>query len=181
MNIKNSSKIKSKRLSLLIAALVIIAILVASYAFLYRPKGETKTTSPRPVTEVTSEQIQGEVTTEQSKSTALQNDADTTGNPASSKRDIEVIITSATQSGPTLQVRTLVHTIASEGSCRISLEQSGAEVFSEQSAIQALPNSTTCSGFNLDVSSLARGEVLIKVIFQTPNLSGTAQKKVVLN
>lgn len=93
-------------------------------------------------------------TVEQSSSTASTN-----GN-----QPFTTTITAANQNGNLLQIRVLIETLSTSGTCDLTLTQ-GSKSVTKSSDIQANASSSTCKGFDVAVSGLTSGvwNITIKV------------------
>lgn len=92
---------------------------------------------------------------------------------------LSVSLSSVQQNGATLQVRTLIKEMISEGTCSLLLEKDGKKV-TRSAAIQALPSSSTCKGFDVNVSDLATGKWNITVNVTSGSSSGSTKGTIAL-
>jgi len=91
------------------------------------------------------------------------------------KSIVDVIFTAANQSDSTVQIRVLISTVDSGGSCVLTLtSRSSGSVVTKQSSVQALSTTSTCQGFNIPLSELAPGIWLASILYENPNLTGSA-------
>lgn len=73
---------------------------------------------------------------------------------------LKASITAANQNDNTLQIRTLIENVSSNGTCALKLTK-GSSVVSRSAGIQALSSSSTCKGFDIPVSDLSTGQWLV--------------------
>lgn len=76
-------------------------------------------------------------------------------------------ITAANQNGTTLQIRTLVEMVSSDGTCKLTLTK-GSDVRTYTAGIQAQSSTSTCKGFDIPTSDLSAGawQVAIDITIQ---------------
>lgn len=91
---------------------------------------------------------------------------------------IPMIITAANKNGSTLQVRTLVQELLSEGSCKISLD--GPSLIEQTAEVFTASSSTTCRGFDIDTSGLAPGSYLLTITITSGQRTGSASQEIIL-
>jgi cytoskeletal protein RodZ len=65
-------------------------------------------------------------------------------------------ITAANQNGSTLQIRTLIETVSSDGTCKLMLTK-GSGTHTYTTGIQAQSSTSTCKGFDIPTSDLSAG------------------------
>ncbi len=65
-------------------------------------------------------------------------------------------ITTKSVHSDTLQIRNVINGIFSQGTCKLTLTK-GNEVVTKSADIQALPQSSTCKGFDIPLSQLSPG------------------------
>jgi hypothetical protein len=105
---------------------------------------------------------------------STQNGSSTNGN---GKKTVDLIITASAQNGSTYQVRTLVGTVTSTGTCTLTLTRGAASVV-KTAGLQATANSSTCRGFDVPVSELYPGEWQLNISFENDQLTGSASKTI---
>lgn len=91
-----------------------------------------------------------------------------------------ITITAANQNGSTLQVRTLIEQVTNQGQCTLTLSQNGNTPITNTADVQPLANSSTCKGFNIDVSSLATGKWTLAVTYQINGQKSSASQDITL-
>lgn len=93
---------------------------------------------------------------------------------------VRASITSANQNGSKLQIRTLIETLSSEGTCTLTLEKDDTKV-TRTAGIQTLANSSTCKGFDEPVANLSPGTWNASIIINLPSGEIKLTKKVTIN
>lgn len=107
-------------------------------------------------------------------------DADDTHSPSTQpgeKTAVSVNITALSQAGSTLQVRSLIETITSTGTCTLTLTKDNKTV-TKTAAVQPLANASTCQGFDIPTSELSAGTWNINLLFESETHKGTDIKTV---
>lgn len=186
-------KIKSNRISkkfIIIASIVLLVLFSSAVGAYYFIGSTASNTSPTDGSDKTNYSAP----TEEEKETGDNIKSDTvnppaTDNPKTPNKDeseddpanstVSVSITSASQNGATLQVRTLVGTVLSSGECTLRLTKSGATV-TRTAGVQALASASTCQGFDVPISELSPGEWKLNVSYKNNDLTGTAERTVAI-
>lgn len=94
------------------------------------------------------------------------------------KRVVGIAITASAQNGSTLQIRTLISTISTNGICTLTLEKSGRPTVTKTVQVQALAATSTCKGFDVPVSELANGKWKATISFSDNDLTGSVVSEV---
>jgi len=105
---------------------------------------------------------------------------DSTDNTSSPSQNLTVTITAANQNSNTLQVRALITPLIASGTCTITMTKSDQPSLSRTANIQPTSSSSTCEGFDIDISSLEKGTWNISIQVQSNNQSGSATRDVSL-
>ena len=116
------------------------------------------------------------------------NSASTVENPKSSQakepkakpgNDLTVTITSTSQTEDTVRIRTLIDTVTSTGECTLEAtnNQTSAKII-KNTDIQALPNGSTCRGFDVTKSEMTTGSWTVVVTSSIDDKSGLDKTKV---
>ena len=188
----NKKTRRIKKLTIPIIALLLIATGYGAYA---------ATTHLWPFTKQQSSQTEDTKKTDATKDDSTNNSskqntdteptADTSANPKTptqstpddpvkdaegSKSNLTVTITHIGDTGSKIQVRTNIEDITSDGSCALAISDGSGVAVTKTSGIQALPNSSTCKGFDIDKSELGSGKWTFKVIVTIDDKTGTASK-----
>lgn len=87
-------------------------------------------------------------------------------------------ITAANQVESELLVRALIQTVSKTGMCSLTISNSGGQLYSAAAGVQALPNGTTCKGFDIPLDRLAKGSITIKVDYAGGNIVASTSKSV---
>ena len=90
-----------------------------------------------------------------------------------------VTITAASVNGDLLQIRALIQGVVSSGKCQVSVKKDGQEIISETADVQPGPSSTTCRGFDLDVSDVENGALTASVNYIDGNQVSTSGEQTV--
>lgn len=91
-----------------------------------------------------------------------------------------VIITALNQTDQSLQVRTLIQSLA-EGSCSLRASGPGGQTKELTADTQVLPNGTTCKGFDIPLSELNSGEWTVAIHYTSEGAFGNAEQKITIN
>lgn len=184
MKIKHQKK--SKLLIIGIIALGVIILAAAGYFYFTGSKEQADTDNNRQTNSVD----YGPPTKEQEdagkSATNNSSDPDNVGSdrplpPApqpNGKGAVSVTITSpADQSSDPIQIRINIGAITNSGTCTLTLTKDGTRITKEV-AVQALPSSSTCKGFDIPSSSLSPGQWMASVVFTSDTLTGTATQSI---
>lgn len=166
MKIKKTTETKKK---LLTTALIIIAVgILAGGYFAYQqlakdsaPVTKNQTTSGNSST-TPNRLADSPAQTEENSKTPIKNSNDTTSANNDSQA-IQLTITVANQNGNTLQVRALINALWQNGTCTLTLTDARGAKITRDAKTQTLSNESTCAGFDIDVSKLARGVAKLEV------------------
>ena len=179
-------KVKSKKNLVLIAAATVVTItVIAAYAFYASNPSSNSSQGTANLDDATDEQRQaGLDTKEQSiqSNGAKPNSSGSDPLPEPSilpdnTKQVDVTITAANQNGNVLQVRSLISALTSTGTCTLTITQGESKV-KKESGVQSLANSTTCSGFDIPVAELQKGDALLQLNFSGDNISGSTSRTV---
>lgn len=181
---------KNTKKTLLIAfpviLLVIILLAISAYYKVgpFAPKINNAINFDKP----TSEQVDTGSQTKQ-QTIDQSNNKDNTGSdptPApqpvegSDKKTVNMEITAINQTNTALQIRTLIQTITSEGTCSLSMNGPSGKTYTSTATIQALPSSSTCKGFDVPLTELSQGVWMITVSFTNDNLATSATREITI-
>lgn len=98
----------------------------------------------------------------------------------SDKKSVHAEITAANQDESFLHVRILIQTVASNGTCNLTMTGPQDKTYTSTAAVQPLPSSSTCRGFDVPLEKLSSGTWTIKVDFNNDSLTASASKEVVI-
>jgi len=90
------------------------------------------------------------------------NSQDSGSSSSSNASNLKVQITAATVTGDTAYIRSNIDGVYQAGTCTLTLTK-GAQTLTKTAAIQALPQSSTCKGFNIPTSQLSPGAWSIRL------------------
>ena len=90
----------------------------------------------------------------------------------STKKSVQVYITASGQNNDIYQVRSLIGALMDNGTCTLVLTQ-GSKTVTKIATTQALANSSTCRGFDIQVSELSAGQWQLVLSVSSPTLTGS--------
>lgn len=93
---------------------------------------------------------------------------------------LDVTITAANQNGSVVNIRSLISTVTSNGTCTLTLTKDTSTV-TKTAGIQPLANASTCKGFDIPTSELSQGTWHISLTISSGSKTGTASGNVVVN
>lgn len=182
----NIKRIRKKRLILI---LIIVALLLGAgaatyvYGFGGSLFGWSAQDDDIDYSEPTEEQRQAG---NDAKKKTIERETDEEGKPredsesnTNNSESVSVIISAANQNEQTLQVRTLIHTLK-EGTCQLRLTQ-GDTVISREADTQQAASSSTCQGFDIPISELAKGTWKLHIQYKNDDASGEASQDITIN
>lgn len=92
---------------------------------------------------------------------------------------INVVITAFNQNGATLQVRVLISELLQSGDCTLRVSDTSIKI--EKTAdIFATSSSSTCKGFDIDTSGLAKGTYTLSLDVKSGSRSGSVSREVTI-
>lgn len=94
-------------------------------------------------------------------------------------QNIPVNITAANQNSGTLQIRSLIESIVSDGTCTLTLSRDGKQI-TKTSGVQTMSSSSTCQGFDVPVAELSAGTWTVTLNVSTEGRSGVATRTVTI-
>jgi len=195
MKINTHSK-KPLKIALIIGAILLV-ILGASALYFYKFNGKIFGWSPvasssstvdyNPPTQeqidagnqVKEENLKQDEATNPKTGDSSTPDSNQTQTPAQ-QNTVGVSITAANQNGSMLQIRALINTVTSSGSCTLTLTKSGSPTVTKTANVQALPSSSTCQGFDVPVAELSSGTWAATVQYNNGATKGSATQNVVV-
>ena len=173
MKIKNK---KSHKKAIIISSIVAVLLLGGGAYALRDQLGLTSSHDEAQFEEATGNDRQGETTAEQEQDQSNpdwnsssddnaskpdeQTPPDTTTPPAD-----EVIISSINQDGNTLAIRTIIQPLVNGGQCTLAMSKVGQTPVRQTAGVQNMPSYSTCQGFNIDVSGMAKGSWNVEVTY----------------
>lgn len=188
MKIKSKKNSKAKRL--LLVVLVLAAVLLAGSAAVYSATGSLFGWTPFAKSSNTTdnggvnyaspsddEKRAGEMI--KSESQSKESSDSTQSAPDGQVIPIALTITAANQNGSLLQLRTLIDTVTSSGSCTLKMTKGSTSV-TKSVGVQALASASTCKGFDIPVSELSAGSWTASVHFENSTVKGDAAQTVLI-
>lgn len=97
-----------------------------------------------------------------------------------SKTTVPVTITATNVSSSLFQIRALIESTTSTGTCTLSMQGPNGKTYSATAGIQVGPNSATCQGFDVPTSSLSSGNWQATITFTSDTQTGSASKAVAI-
>lgn len=188
MQIVQDKKNTKKIVLISLGTVITLALLTAGY--LYVLKGTVFGWSPLPKEEKSDQVDYNKPSSEQvkagqdikkrsidSKSGSSGSDQPSVPVPQSNgKSKVDISITAAEQVGSLLQIRTIISAVASSGTCTLTLEKSGQPTVTKTADIQNGPSTSTCKGFDINVSEITVGEWRVTIVYEGSTLTGTTNK-----
>ncbi len=113
---------------------------------------------------------------EQAKSDTITKDQQSSETP-SPTNPIQITLTANGQNGDIYQLRYLVESSITNGTCKLTLTK-GSQTITQEAAIQTLGGSSTCAGFNIAMSSLSSGEWKATTTIVSGDRSGTSTETI---
>lgn len=103
--------------------------------------------------------------------------------PSSSggKSEVSTIISANNQNGSVFQIRALIQTVVSDGTCTLNGTSASGKTVQKTSGVQPQPSTSTCQGFEIPVSELSQESWNFTISFENSSLRGSASKEVVIN
>ena len=170
------TKKNHKTLIIAIALLLAVAFLVVGYLVIFKkpsqqPRAFINTDKP------TSSEVKAgnnaksgsnNTTANDSSSSTDSSPENTAGNSPSStpiRSTPQISITAANQNASIVQIRTLIPAVTTAGTCTLTLRL-GSSTITKTTAIQALPDSSTCKGFDIASSEfVTKGNWVAQVTY----------------
>jgi len=160
-------KRKNRRNKVIISTVgVALLIALGAYAYyIFSPKDNKSTTqSTVNLSPATDEEKAAGNQAKSSNADTASNDATktdtstttTTPGTANSPATVSIQTTASAQNGSTYQLRYLINTVVDGATCTLTLTQ-GSSTVTKTATTQALAQSSTCQGFDIPTSSLAKG------------------------
>lgn len=183
-NMKHRSK-KTTLVLLLSTAILLLAVAAALYHYKRGPFTVKTTDNPVGInyTAPTKDQVNSGVAAKEDFNTRPTEASQNTTTPTQGDQSttVSTVISSSNITANTLSVRTIIQVIDNAGNCTLTLSKSGEQSVSQTAATQTMGSYTTCKGFDIDTSQLARGEWQITVAYRgSANQLGNATKAVML-
>lgn len=180
---------KSSKKALIITAIIAVVLVAGGTAFALREQLGLVSSSPETTHDDTSSNTEAtpdqdtleqqepeqEKTPSSDKDTEPATPATNDGTTDPRKAADEIIISSVNQDGNTLAIRTLIQPLVSGGQCTLTMGKVGQTSVRQESGIQAMPSYSTCKGFDVDVSNMAKGSWNVEVVYKNNGASTTGR------
>ncbi len=187
VKIKSKNKLSKPSRIILIASAVILVVAggVLSYLYFAQKGPFTPEASNINYGPATSEEINAgndiKEQNSQSDTSSPGTGSDTTPTPPQgdpSKSTVGVEITAANQNGSTINIRTLIQSLSSNGTCTLSMNGPAGKTYTASSKTQLGPSTSTCMGFDVPVASLSPGDWTVTINYEDSATTGSATRDV---
>ena len=180
---KKTSSNPTKKI-LLITIISIVVVLAAGATYLYGFKGSLFGWTPLILTqdddqtkEIDSEQDASKPTNTQN---GIQEEPSKGTDPTTTvPENLTIIFSAVNQNENSLQIRALIEAVIGSGECTLTLTGIGPTV-TRSASIQALANSSTCTGFDIPLSELPAGQWKLRLVVNSNAASGTVEKDITI-
>lgn len=185
MKIQKNNKTVNKKI--LLPVLVVLAIVASYFAWTYfngdnqdSSKNDSPSTSETDDSKSKSDDSINYEPPTSNQQTASTESAKSAGN-ISLKPDLNITISALDISGDTLRARALITPIAAQGaSCKMTLSRSGYAPIVRTAGVQNLSSSSTCQGFDENISALAPGVWTITLQVTSAQSTASTTREVTL-
>lgn len=165
---------KTKIVYIILAAAIIAAIAFIAYAYTFGNNSSNEGTGSNKVntSPPTREQLEAG---EEAKRKTIENELDqkTPDDSDSTPQQLSVSFTAVNQNGAVVSIRSLIADIVSQsGTCTLTVTN-GSNSTTKTAATQALANSSTCQGFDIQTSELGAGTWNIQLSVTIDGRSGS--------
>lgn len=184
MKIKKVKNNKSKKTTLIVVSIILLvlisgAVYAASQGFFNQKSNSGPTTNLNPATE--EEKKEGDNT----KSTTVESEDTSSGstknedpsNQTPPPSNVSVQTSASGQNGSTYQLRYLIESVVNDATCTLTLKK-GSAVVTKTSKTQALPQSSTCQGFDIPTTELSPGTWEMTLIVTGENITGSTSSTI---
>jgi len=177
-----------RRPAVIIGLLFTLAALLAGGFWWYSQSNYQSTDNSIDYSDASEEEKQGgEISKEETVETDPQDKSNSTGSDQPStpsdttdgKTKVSIVITAANQNGTIYQLRSLIETVASEGTCTLTLTKGTTSVV-KTAPTQSNPSTSTCQGFDIPISELAPGTWRASLVFENSTLKGSVEKEITI-
>lgn len=176
---------KSKKKLAAVIAAILLLLSVGSIVYfmkLWPFKSSNTSINMKPATK--EQQETGRAIKQTSNNASIENKPSGSDQPSppvsqpNGKSIIAISITAANQNSNTLQIRSLIEATVSDGTCTLTLTKPGYASLVKTANVHPLASSSTCQGFDIATSELARGIWNINLVFENSSLRGETSKSV---
>lgn len=182
MKIQQKNKKLSIKHAVLLAAIVVSLVAAGIYAYT-TTKQSNKVNSDTTSAENNVNSPENLPNTIPNKGDATPNASDQPLPPqptSGDKRQVTVSITAANQNDDTLQIRTLIQVVVSDGTCTLSGKSPSGKSITKTAAVQAQATSSTCKGFDIPVRELSNEKWNFTINYKNETLEGSGSTDVVI-
>jgi hypothetical protein len=181
MKIQRNISRKTKIIYGVVLAIVLICSAFAAYAYVSRDKPQENKTSDEQHVDTkppTDEQIKAGQDAKQKTVDEETNPKTPTPSDNGNTEQLAVTITAASQNYTTVSLRALISgTVSQSGNCTLIITN-GTKSVTKTAATQALANSSTCQGFDMQTSELGAGTWKFQLTATIGSQSGSATKSI---
>lgn len=164
----------SKKAALITSVVIVLAAGAAAAAFFVAsPNNSNKENSSSDQTQSTSTTPSASTPTPESKIGGSSEQPPAPTPQPSGKSKVTAAITAANQNGSTVQIRSIIYSVTSSGTCTLTLTK-GSSIVTKTAPVQAISSSSTCQGFDIPSSELSAGQWQIVLHFENDSLTGDA-------
>lgn len=154
---------KTYRKTIAITSVAVITCLLGLTYYVYGLNGTilgwpSENTIPKSVDLAPATDDQVKVGQDIKKATIEQDQTNDNGDPSDEdKGAFRVTVSASNKSEQTYQLRVLINTLITDGTCELMLEKDSATI-TKNSKTQSLANNSTCQGFDIPLNELTPGE-----------------------
>ena len=162
---KINKKSNNKKIAIVTVVTLALLIIAGGAYYLITHRDKTEVGSSQESSEEYTRKIDlNEPTDEQIKAaeTTKEESLDNPTNPDASTITVTLTASNVDTANSVLQIRTLISSVVSQGTCKLTLTK-GSAIVTRTAAVQAGPSNATCQGFDIPLSELANGTWAIKV------------------
>lgn len=178
MNSIKTKKVKLNYIVILVASVVAVALSIGLYYYFT----SNRTDSTEIIKEDSTEKPVGEIDysapTSDQQNPATDTPVKDSSPSTPSSGNIVLNITALNQNDSTLQVRLLADGLLPQGTCSLQMSKAGEEPINSQVDTFVSANSTTCKGFDVDVSAIEKGVWNLVISMSTDGRSGNISREI---
>lgn len=182
MHIKSKSHTNKMKIIIisLLSALLILGGVATWYFLRNGAHSDDRPENTVDYNSATNEQKEAGARAKQEFIDRIEGSSSDTGQPNASGQDnyIKIIISSSNQDGQMYQIRTIISTIASDGSCTLELTKSGVGAITQVVDIQPQGAYSVCKGFDIPLESMQKGTWQARVSYKGISGQGIAEKEI---
>lgn len=180
----NQNRSKKPLVIILVCALVAAALAAAYFLYFHHSDNASRdTTNGTNYNKPTNDQIKAgndaKKQTVENNQTSTTNPKTNQSTPSGPASTLQTQITAASVQNGTLYIRNSISGIYNDGTCSLTLTH-GDQTIDRSAGVQALPQSSTCKGFNITTAGMASGIWNINLTVTINGQSATATGKVTI-